>query len=300
MSILDAFKTELQLIGYKNIYYFNIRVFLDYLESKGISYDSITYNIVSDFILHLKTDKSPGTVNNYIKAIKCFYRFLIKTDKVTESLLVIVNKFHFLPIDRKIRDYLTVDELDNVVNMAQEFEEYILPEKTAALLWFMYYTGVRRSEVLSLKREDINLQECTFIVRNPKAVNRVKTQRPGIFPPSVAKLLIAYFEKEPEETNCFNMSLDKMYLFFRNCNDYSPNKNFSPHVLRRSYASYLNSQGVDLRTIQQLMGHTDYKTTLEYINPTIDNCFKTYEDKIKGLFKEQVKKNKKNKICVNA
>jgi site-specific recombinase XerD len=282
-DILKLYQIELEFTGYDKNYYVRTKNFLLFLEQKELSYTDITYNILMEYLNSLKQTHQTGTVNNYIKAIKHLANFLFKLNKIPESTLNMVKSFSLLKVNRKHPGYYSIEELSRIVDTATICFDWIIPEKSKAIVWFMFYTGIRKDEFLNLKRKEIDLTNRVVTILEPKAVRRVKETKFFKFPKTVADLLKEYFEKDPiEKENAFNMTIGEMNHFFKSLKEGSPLNKFNPHLLRYSYANNLHRQGVSIRHIQKLLGHRSLATTMLYVDPDQEASFAEYDKKVEG------------------
>jgi integrase len=249
----------------------------------------VTYTNLQEYILYLINQKyDNGTTNNYIKGIKLFYKSLttnttyltyLTTNNLPnkqEELLSIVDKLKLLPYERKIKDYFVLEELDNVIEMVCSFYS-INPFKLKAILYFFYFTGVRKGELIKLKRIDISLEEHNAIIRGTK--NRL--QRIVLFPARLVPILSDYFKTDEETLNAFNLELSQIDYLAKISKQFTPKKNFTLHNLRHSFARMLAKNQIDSRIAQKLLGHKDIASTMIYYDPDIDVIQAIYNKKIK-------------------
>ncbi len=280
-ELIKLFKIYLRVRDIRSNYLHYVENFLNYCTTNGVDCLTITHAQASDYILELMHDQSNGSVNNYLNAIRCFYTFLTESgDRLADdSIRTMIFSFKHLPIDEKIKDYLTIHELEGIVSQAITYDSTMSPEKVRALLFFMYYTGARRNEVVNLKRMDINLAEREAILRVPIKNRRENTV---FFPKKVAEMLKKYFDTEPEVDNAFNLTDRKLGYFFSFLQNFEPDgKHLTPHMLRHSFANMLASQGVDIRIAQKLLGHKSIQSTMIYYNPDKKIVKEIYRKKIR-------------------
>ena len=130
----------------------------------------------------------------------------------------------------------------------------------------LYGCGLRVSEIVNLKKEDVNFDECLIKVRLSKG----KKDRFVKIPDSISKELISYCELLDnkflfESNRGGKLTTKTIQMIIKNaCRKSGIKKKISPHSLRHSFATHLLEQGTDLRIIQKLLGHSDIKTTQIY------------------------------------
>ena len=148
--IYQKFKEYLETKHMSKIYLSFVRDYLNYIEEKNIDINTITEEQLNEY-LHIKKDLSSSGINNYIKALRYFYKFLNKE---------LPLKMKLLKEEKKIPIYITKEELEKIINYSITYlGDLIYPVKVKALLYFLFYTGVRKGEFLKFKRDDINLKE---------------------------------------------------------------------------------------------------------------------------------------------
>jgi len=244
-----------------NIYGYCIENFLKYFNSRdidniGIS-DVVEFN--SNFIL--KSGYSATTQNQYISAIKSFYLKMRGTN------------FEINLVDRpeKILALPKVIPIETV----QEFLRKISNIKHKVALTTIYSLGLRRSELINLCVNDISFVNKTVLILNSKG----NKDRVLPLPVKLEILLKRYIEiykpntylieGQKEGSNYSASSLAKIFNKYL-CNVIKKH-NFTLHSLRHSYATHLLDMGVDLRYIQELLGHKSSRTTEIYTHVSIRN-----------------------------
>ena len=275
----------LKVKDYSLIYNPLINKFLDYCLNNNINLFNINIKdhlaIINNYLLTLKNKNyTNGTINNYIKAIKLFYKFCVEYNYLPEDFIDrVVSKLKLLKTERKIKDFFTKQELAYIVRMGQTFYTCMPPLRLKAVLYFLFYTGLRKSELVNLKRQDIDLEENTVIVRAP---TKNKEERVVFFPDSIKDLLKKYFDSEPERINAFNVTAPMLMHMTNALKRFAPSgKNFTLHSLRHSFANMLAKNMVDIRVAQKLLGHKQIENTMIYYDPDVEIIKEIYKKKIK-------------------
>ena len=204
-------------------YLFDIKDYLYYLEKeKHKNYSTIEKDDLIDYLEKLdKEDYAVTSIMRKITAIKSFHFFLNKT-------------YHFENITKQITSPRTYQKVPNILSIEEVEELLDIPLKTnfdyrnKAMLELLYATGLRVSELVSLKINDIDMENA-FVRRG--------MTRQGFF--KILKTIS--HEKNLRE-------------------------NITPHLLRHSFATHLLNNGADLRSIQLLLGHSNLSTTQIYTN----------------------------------
>lgn len=288
--ILEEYKKYLKLNGIHEKRWTTGRTFVEFCTSNNIDYLNLSYSQLQDYGLFLKNKKQMNnTYNINLFGMRLFFKFLIDSGRITEDKYELIKKLKPYKIEHKVKDYITKDELIEIIHMAETFISYIDIDKLRAILYFMFYTGLRRGEFCKLKRSDIDLVNRTVIVKTP---TKNKWERVVPFPAKIAatkhqksidfvQLLKTYFVSEGENENAFNMNAPTLTYMFDQLKPFAPNKKLCPHLMRHSFARMLAKAGVDSRVAQKLLGHKDITTTMLYYDPDIDTIQDLYNEKVK-------------------
>ena len=271
MEILDNYKKYLEARNLSINYYNIMKQLLAYLQEKGIEFSAITQeNITELFTIH--SEYSTSTKNSWIKSARNFALFLGISDSAFTHIKL-------MKTDRKIPDYLTEEDLTKAIKyMATYHSDLYSSDKISAILLFLFYTGVRKGELLHLQRKDINLEEGIAKIWGEKS----KTERLVHFPAIVKNALIKYFKQEEEKNlNAFNLTIRKIDYTCVLLRKYLPNKKFSIHTWRHSSARHMVEKGIPIGIISKLLGHRSLQTTLIYIDPDSEQIKRIYREKIK-------------------
>lgn len=143
--------------------------------------------------------------------------------------------------------------------------------KHKAALTTIYALGLRVGELINLRLVDIDKKRNTITIKAAKG----KKDRQLPFPESLKPLLREYYKTYQPKEYLFNGQTKPQYtasslraVFKASCKKAKVHKNVTLHSLRHAYATHLMDSGTDLRMIQELLGHTDIKTTMVYTHVT--------------------------------
>jgi len=199
-----------------------------------------------------KIDKWCGnSFNLSINAFNHYAKFL--------KVEIEIPKYH--KSEKKIKAYISEKEFyDIVAKIPLIFEN---SDKTQAIAILMFSTGIRPKEVVQLKREDFNFQEKTLSIKNTKT-HRDKTV---VLSNALCNMLPAIFSQEAEQLNAFNIQHYHLTYIFQRINEMMGLKvNLTPYSIRHCFAHDMIKKGLDLNSLQVMMGHTSALTTLGYLN----------------------------------
>jgi integrase/recombinase XerD len=174
----------------------------------------------------------------------------------------------FIKVYTKERTYISELELMRITKQ-------IKSTTVKAVLWTIFYTGIRISEAINLKITDINFEHEYVFVKAGKG----NKERQIPMNEKLRNLLIEYFNE-----NRVDMSTDNFFscktggisvvrvqeVLRETLQDMGIDKHITPHVLRHSFASNLIERGVDIFKVQKLLGHESIKTTGIYLHTNMD------------------------------
>lgn len=245
--------------------------------------NSISRNDIKDYLKYLKdSNSSDTTISRNISCIKSFYKFLLKQGSITTNPLdgIVTPKTR-----KKLPKTLSEEEIRLLLDIKLN-DNYSYRNK--AMIELMYASGLRVSELINLKIYDIDLNEC--IVRTMGKGSKERVIPLGNYAVNALEIYIneyrySFIKKETNDYLFLNNHGKKMTRqgFFKIIKSLAKEKgiktDFSPHTLRHSFASHLLKYGADLRTIQELLGHSDISTTQIYThisNEKLKDTFKNY------------------------
>lgn len=235
----------------------------EYFTFKKYDFESLDTNNIRDFLLRSqKKGISAQTRNLFLNAIKFFYRNVVRVNKKIEIKSAKKNKS--LPV------VLSRNEIKEIIGATEN-------AKHKLLLSLAYGAGLRVSEVISLQVQEIDLQELTIHIKQAKG----KKDRITVFPEKLKtdiQNLTAGKEKNDfvfaSERGGKLTTRTAQKVFENSLKKAGVKKNATFHSLRHSFATHLLENGVDVRYVQELLGHQNIRTTQMYTmvtNPSIKN-----------------------------
>ena len=242
---------------------------LKYMKGQGITEVSeITVTHLHSYILYLeKNHFAAATISRNIASIKAFYHYLFKEGKVSVDISEALKP---PKIEKKIPEILSEEQVNRLLEQPGMGSPKEIRDK--AMLELLYATGIRVTELISLKVTDVNLK-LGFIVCRDNNKERVVP-----FGREAKNALLRYLESarrdmienEEEDTLFVNYSGQPMSRqgFWKLIKYYAKKagieEDITPHTLRHSFAAHLVENGADLRSVQEMLGHSDISTTQIY------------------------------------
>ena len=286
-KILSDYIIELKTIKQRdkdttvNSYSEDIYKYLEYMESKNISSAlDISYNNLLDYLKYLDDNKyEVSSVARKIVSIKAFHKYLSENYNVVD----ISTKINTPRFYRKLPNILTIEEVDNLLDIKLDTP---FDYRNKAMLELMYSSGLRVSELINLELSDIDLNN-NYV----RCFGKGSKERIVPIGEYSSKYLSIYIN-EYRDSMKKGYYTEKIFLnnhgkemtrqgFFKIikkiAKDKDINKNITPHMLRHSFATHLLNNGADLRTIQEMLGHSSISTTQIYTNVTNEILKENYD-----------------------
>lgn len=243
--------------------------FVAYLKEQHISrVTQISPNDLIGFINQLEeSGLKAATISRNIASIKAFYHYLSDERMVSED---ISDCLHAPKLQKKMPSVLTTSEAVKLLEQPKGTQPKDLRDK--AMLELLYATGIRVTELISLGLNDINLQ--TGVLRCKDGQKERSIPFGNNAKKAVAKYLeegrVALLDGEKTNTLFLNCSGQPMSRqgFWKIIKHYANmagiESEITPHTLRHSFATHLVENGADLKSVQEMLGHSDISTTQMY------------------------------------
>ena len=260
LGFYETVRRELRLRNYSNktikSYLSCLRSFVTYIKPKH--HRDVSESIIKDYLLYLIEEKklAAGTINQVFNALRFLYVELYK-------MPYIIGKLPRPMKEKKLPDVLNEEEVVRIFGAVHNL-------KHQTMLMLAYASGLRVSELVRIRIEDIDGSRGLIHIRNAKG----KKDRFTVFPESLRGQLIAYWKKYKLGTSgwLFQGDTNDKHLAARSIQAVLTRaiqasgitKRVSMHTLRHSFATHLLDHGTDLRYIQELLGHQSVKTTEIY------------------------------------
>jgi len=274
-SLLDSFLTYLAVekgLSENTLesYGRDIRKFLSFVDKKGVTAaEGIKYNDILDFLSDCKEKgySATSTVRSIV-SIKQFFKYLLLEKVIEENPTAHIRTPR---MKKSIPGVITLEEVERILAAPDESTPEGL--RDAAMLEILYATGIRVSELIGIKLNDVNFELGFVIVygkgskerivpigdkAKEKLIEYLRDSRPALLKSRDAKaLFVTRLGKGMTRQGFWK-------IIKNNALKAGIAKKISPHTLRHSFATHLLERGADLRTIQIMLGHSDISTTQIY------------------------------------
>ena len=241
----------------------------NFFEEKGIKKVSqISEEMLTSYIYYLKDNKlANATISRNIAAIKGWYLFMVKAGMAEEDLAANLKA---PKIEKKAPEILQMDEVVKLLEEPKGKNPKEIRDK--AMLELLYATGIRVTELITLSTSQLNMQ-MNYIICNDGNKDRIIP-----FGLKAREALLNYLEysrnvmiNNPKSdilfVNCSGQSMSRQG-FWKLIKYYAQKAgitaDITPHTLRHSFAAHLVENGADLKSVQEMLGHSDISTTQIY------------------------------------
>ena len=256
--------TDQSVSSYQN----DLDVYLSFLQDKNVFLvKDITSDYIKEFLKIRGDSESTSTVAHNLTVIKNFHKYLIKENIVKEDVSLFISR---PKLQKRLPRALTVEEVDLLLDITLNTP---FDYRNKAMLELMYGAGLRVSELVSLTLNQIDLENGLIrIMGKGRKEREIPIGEYGVY---YLKLYLEHrgmlIKNHRQEDALFLNNHGKQITrqgFFKILKqlllDKGLNPDVSPHTLRHSFATHLLSHGADLRSIQEMLGHSDISTTKIY------------------------------------
>ena len=244
--------------------------------------ERVSYNHIRSWIVFLvENQNSNRTINRKVSVLRSYFKFLLKTETIELSPL---KQHRPLKVSKKINVPFSLDEVAQLLDGNLFSKDYLgILEKT--IITLLYYTGIRRQELIDLKTDAVDLYSEAIKVKGKRNKERIIPLLPEV----ITSLKLYLFEK-----NKISELIDQNYFFcsptviklnegfvYNTVNHYfsivSTKVKKSPHILRHSFATHLLNNGADLNAVKELLGHESVAATQIYTHGSLKKIQEVYK-----------------------
>lgn len=252
--------------------------FKDYLDMHNKTFKA-TYQDIRGYIAYLyDLKKSNKTITRNISCLRSFYKYLIRFNKIDENPMILISN---PKQDKLLPHYLTNEDIEKLLSVTNKDTTYDIRDNL--IIELLYSTGIRVSELVNIKLSDIDLiNESIKVLGKGKKVrivyfgnicrDKIKKYlniRNTINPKNIEYLLI---NKRGDRLS--DRSVRKIFENIIKINHLDIT--FTPHTLRHTYATHMLNEGSDIRSVQELLGHSSITTTGIYTHVSNEHLRSVY------------------------
>lgn len=233
---------------------------------------NVSYTIIRSWIVALVEKKiSNRSINRKVSSLRSYYNYLLKSKQLEEHPL---RKHQALKVEKRVNVPFSEKEMNEVLDFFQYADGFELV-RDKLIIELLYTTGMRRAELIGLKDASIDLSQSVV-----KVLGKRNKERQLPLLNSVVGTIKKYkLLRRDIETSCDSFFVTKkgrnIYptLVYRIINDYfsmvSVKVKKSPHIVRHSFATHLLSEGADLNSVKELLGHSSLASTQVYTHSNL-------------------------------
>lgn len=286
-QFIDYLKNGLNYSDFTCVsYQKDIESFYEYIFSQGIDISDVDIDIIRNYLsVELERGISKKTLCRRMSGLRHFFNYQVEHKYLAQ------NPFIFVRSPKKDIRYpraLYIEQIENLFEKNKQREdEYMLRDE--AIIELLYASGIRVSEMVNIKLNDIDLRSRTI-----RILGKGRKERIAPFSVSCRKTIDLYLRdsrdnllaKNKKDYNCEYLFLNKFgkkltprgveYILKEIETKTGCNYGLHPHIFRHSFATHLLEGGADLRVIQELLGHESLNTTQIYTHVTEESLKAQY------------------------
>ncbi len=264
------------ILAYRN----NILQLIDYLDSintKDIR--CVKYETIRGYLSYLHESKYKAkSISRMISSMRSFFKYLKGKDIIINNPMTLISN---PKLEKKLPKYLTINEVEKILSVPDMNDKVGI--RDAFILELLYVTGIRVSELVNIKLNDIEESQ-----RRIKILGKGNKERYVLYGSRCKELLNKYlsirntFLKYPNDYLILSKTGRKINTReIRNIINRIKVKagvsiSISPHTFRHTFATHMLNEGADIRAVQELLGHENLSTTTIYTHLTNEKLRRTY------------------------
>lgn len=252
-----------------DLYYFYIFIKKDLTK--------VTFEDIKDYLEHLNLKKEKtSSIRRKISSLKSFYKFLYKNNYINKKDYPL-TKIAYPKMEKKLPKFIYYNDLLEIINESSK-DKYGVRDRL--IIEMLYATGVRVSELINIKINDIDFNNRRIIVLGKGNKERIVYY--GEYAEEVLKEYMKTHERKNHNYLFVNSKGGKLtdrgvrYIIDNIMSKLSVKTHVTPHVLRHTFATDMLNNGCDIKVVQELLGHSSLKATEIYTHVTNEHLKKVY------------------------
>lgn len=252
-----------------DLYYFYIFIKKDLTK--------VTFEDIKDYLEHLNLKKEkPSSVRRKISSLKSFYKFLYKNNYMDKKDYPL-TKVAYPKMEKKLPKFIYYNDLLEIINESTKDKDGV---RDRLIIEMLYATGVRVSELINIKINDIDFNNRRIIVLGKGNKERIVYY--GEYAEEVLKEYMKTHERKNHNYLFVNSKGGQLtdrgvrYIIDNIMSKLSVKTHVTPHVLRHTFATDMLNNGCDIKVVQELLGHSSLKATEIYTHVTNEHLKKVY------------------------
>lgn len=260
----------------------DLKKLMVFLNSHGVStWDKATEQLLGEYVNDLeKQNFAAATISRNIASIKAFWSYMVENGFVKSDISA---KLKAPKIEKKMPEILSKKEVTMLLEQPNGDNPKQIRDK--AMLELLYATGIRVTELISLKMSDVNLAIGFILCRDANKERLIPFGAQAknsllVYLNGVRTQLLDGNESDVLFPNCSGEPMSRQG-FWKIIKYYASKAgikaDITPHTLRHSFAAHLVENGADLKSVQEMLGHSDISTTQIYVNMNHNHLREVYD-----------------------
>ncbi len=243
--------------------------------------ETADYGLIRSWIINLvENGIEPLSVNRKIACLRSFYKFLLRQEFISKDPMM---KIKVLKTKKKLPSFIKEGEMIKMLDHTL-FGDTFRDVRDKLILELFYATGIRLSELIALKENQIDLSNRTLKVLGKRNKERIIPFSKSIV--SILKEYMSIRNKEVElKDHGFFFVTEKgepcyPMMIYRRVKEYlktTSSEKTSPHVLRHTYATHLLNKGAEINAVKDLLGHSSLAATQVYTHNSMEKLKKVFD-----------------------
>ena len=257
----------------------DLKEYFKYLEKEKKDILKTDYKFVRSYLTYMFDLKySKKTISRHISTLRSFYKYLLSENIINKNPMILISNHK---LDKKLPNFLYYDELEILLNIPDK--STVLGIRDSLILELLYSTGIRVSELINIKLNDINFSDKKILI-----LGKGNKERYVLYGNTLSEVLDLYLKNSRSKLN-----KDSEYLILNKNGDRITDRgvryiinniikkgevkyHVSPHTLRHTFATHMLENGADLKSVQELLGHSSLSTTQVYTHVTNERLRNVY------------------------
>ena len=253
----------------------NLESFFSYLDTLKKDYLSLTKEDTINYLKYLDKKKlSNKTIANILSSIRTYYDYLLDLKKVDINIFKLVKN---PKIEKKLPSFLSEGEMDDIFDSIEC--NNVLDYRNKLIIELFYDTGIRVSELTNIKLEDIKKAEKTI-----RIYGKGNKERIVYYTKKCAEAIDNYLNVRNSDSEFLILNFKGDKITSRGIEKIISNiftkaaikTKASPHTIRHTFATHLLNNGADIKSVQELLGHSSLNTTEIYTHVTSEYLKQEY------------------------
>lgn len=284
-SFLEYLQIELNYSEHTiSSYGIELAKYQNFLEEHHMPFLNLTKDNVREYLKYLdKLQYKNRSIAKNISSIRSFYRYLVSKEKIEKNIFASIRN---PKLEKKLPNYVSEIDMQMILNFPNQegYKRTMYTTRDLLILEMLYDTGCRVIELASIKVKDINELEKSIKVLGKGSKERVVffgeytldtlheylKERENILEGKPSEYLFVSKESGSLTTRRISQIIDNIMKIVAIKN------NVTPHTLRHTFATHLLNNGADLRSVQELLGHSSLSTTQIYTHVSNERLRQVY------------------------